>query len=384
METSEALPSGAVTLSDLADLVAAPGPFLTLLLVTEQDIENAAQRSEVRWKTVRSDLDDRRIPKEVLSAIDPLVPDAHLAGDGLFVVADAGGVRHVEHGPLPGPVDRAWWEPVPRLGTVVRWRQASVPFVVALADRTGATLYGFRRGPDDTPDLERDVEGDDYPIRKVHPGGWSQRRYQDRAENTWEENAEDVAQAIARMTSRIGARLVLLGGDVRATTLIQESWPAGFELPVEIVPGERPWEGSGPTVPDEAQEIVDRFVEGETAAIVGRFREEKGQQDLAAEGAPATIAALAASQVAVLLLHDVPEPNDDEDADEPTAWVGPNPMQIATTRDDLEGLGIDPAIEVPRSDALIRAAIATSAAIRLVPVETGLRDGVGALLRWST
>ncbi|MGZ4129518.1 MAG: hypothetical protein ACXVPR_01650, partial [Actinomycetota bacterium] len=136
METSEALPSGAVTLSDLADLVAAPGPFLTLLLVTEQDIENAAQRSEVRWKTVRSDLDDRRIPKEVLSAIDPLVPDAHLAGGGLFVVADAGGVRHVEHGPLPGPVDRAWWEPVPRLGTVVRWRQASVPFVVALADRT--------------------------------------------------------------------------------------------------------------------------------------------------------------------------------------------------------------------------------------------------------
>jgi release factor family 2 len=383
METSQALPAGAVAAGELADLTRGEGPFLTVVVTTEAAVENAAQRSEQRWKTLRADLEGRGVPEAVLAAVDPEVAEAHLSGDGLFVVADATGVRHVEHGPVPGPLDRGWWAPIPRLGTLLRWRQASVPFVVVLADRTGANLYGFRRGPDDAPDVERTVEGDDAVIRKVGPGGWSQRRYQDRAENTWQVNAEDVAQAVAGLASRIGVRLVLLAGDVRATTLIRESWPPGFDVPVEVVPGERPWDGSGTMIPDEAQAVVDRFVEAETEAIVARFREEKGQDDLAAEGAPATIAALAASQVAVLLLHDVPEPDNGEDADEPVAWVGPDRTQIATTRAGLERLGVDPEVEVPRADALIAAVIATSAAVRLVPAETGLADGVGALLRWS-
>jgi hypothetical protein len=384
METSEALPLGAVATDGLHELASSQGPFLTVLLVTESDIENAAQRSEQRWKTLRRDLEDRGVPDEVLGAVDPLIADAHSLGDGLFVVANGSGVRHVEHGPTPAPVDRAWWEPLPRLRTMFGWRQASIPFVVALADRTGADLYGFRHGPEDRPDVEREVEGHDYPIRKVGPGGWSQRRYQDRAENTWEENAENVGQAVAKLAARVGARLVLLAGDVRAVTLIRESWPAGFDLPAEVVPGQRPWEGSGPMIPDEAREVLDRFAARETDAIVERFGEEKGQSDLAAEGAQATIAALAAAQVAVLMLPDTPEPNDVEDQDEPTAWIGADPMQIAGTRQDLEDLGIVSVAEVPRIDAMIRSAIATAAAIRLVPAETGLADGVGALLRWAT
>jgi hypothetical protein len=384
METSEALPLGAVATDDLTELASSEGPFLTVLLVTEASVENAAQRSEQRWKTLRRELEDRGVPAEVLDSVDPLIADAHLSGDGLFVVADGSGVRHVEHGPAPGPVDRAWWEPLPRLRTMLGWRQASIPFVVALADRTGADLYGFRHGAEDRPDVESEVEGDDYPIRKVGPGGWSQRRYQERAENTWEENAQDVGQAIAKLAERVEARLVMLAGDVRAVGLIQDSLPAGFDLPVDVVPGHRPWDGSGLAIPDEAGEVLDRFAERETNAIVERFREEKGQNDLAADGSPAIIAALSQSQAAVLLLHDTPEPNDAEGSEESTAWVGADPTQIATSREDLEGLGIGSILEVPRTDALLRAAIATSAAVRLVPVETGLTDGVGALLRWPT
>jgi hypothetical protein len=54
------------------------------------------------------------------------------------------------------------------------------------------------------------------------------------------------------------------------------------------------------------------------------------------------------------------------------------------SRSDLEALGVDAAVEARRIDALIRAAIGTSAGIRLVPADTGLKDGVGALLRWSS
>ena len=376
METSEALPAGAVLATDLAPLASGAGPFLTVVLNTEAGIQNAAQKSEQRWHALRRELSDR-VPEDVLSAVDPLVPEAHLSGDGLFVVADGSGVRHVEHGPAPGPSDRGWWEPVPRLATALEWRQRAIPFVVALADRTGANLYGFRHGPDDRPDVDREVEGEDRPIRKVHPGGWSQRRYQERAENTWEQNAEDVARSIERLASRIEARLVLLAGDVRATTLIQESWPAGFELPVEVVSGERPWEGSGPRIPDAAQEVIDRFVESETRAIVDRFHQEKGQHDLAAEGAARTIAALSESRVGVLLVHEGA-------GGDATAWTGPEPIPVGSTRDELDGLGVGSPIEVPRVDAMLRAAIGTSAAVRFVPSNAGLADGVGALLRWSS
>ena len=379
METSEALPGGAVSPSDLTDLVSSQGPFLTLVMTTESTVQNAAQRSDQRWRTLRSDLaENRDVPEDVLASVDPLIADAHLSGDGLVVIADASGVRHLEHGPVPGPTDQAWWEPLPRLGTVIVWRQTEVPFVVALADRTGATLYGFHHGAEDRPDVERDVRGDaDFPITKVGPGGWAQRRYQERAENTWEENATDVAEAVVALAKRVGARLVLLAGDVRAVSLIQDSWPSGFDLPVEVVPGERPWEGSGPTIPGEAQEVLDRFIERETRAIVERFREESGQRDLAAQGATATMAALSASQVAVLLLHE-------DEADDATAWVGTDPVPLGASRAELESLGIDGAFEARRVDALIRAAIGTSAGIRFVPAETGLADGVGALLRWSS
>jgi hypothetical protein len=378
METSEALPAGAVAPGDLADLVSGEGPFLTIVMTTEGNVENAEQRSNQRWRTLRSDLaENRDVPETVLAAVDPVIPRAHLSGDGLVAIADASGVRHVEHGPVPGPTDEALWEPLPRLEKVLEWRQTSVPFVVALADRTGATLYGFRRTREENPDVERDVKGEDFPIRKVGPGGWSQRRYQDRAENTWQENAEDVAQAIARLASRVEARLIMLAGDVRAVTLIQESWPSEFDVPVEVVPGERPWEGSGPMIPHEAQEVLDRFIQGETRALVERYRQESGQRDLATDGARAMMTALSSSQVGVLLLHEGVQ-------DDATAWVGREAIPVMASRSDLEALGVDAAIEARRVDALIRAAIGTSAGIRLVPADTGLKEGVGALLRWSS
>ena len=63
--------------------------------------------------------------------------------------------------------------------------------------------------------------------------------------------------------------------------------------------------------------------------------------------------------------------------------IGPEAIEIAGSHEDLAELGIEPAVEVRRVDALIRAAIGTSAGIRLVPADAELTDGVGALLRWG-
>ena len=186
MERAGITPQAAADTSDLAGLLKAAGPFLTVALTTEADIDNAAHRSEQRWRALRDNAAAQGAPQEALAAVDPLVPDAHLQGRGLVVVATGAGAVHVEHGPGQPDRDVARWASLPSLVQVVAWRQASPGYVTVLADRQGADLTGYRR---EGPEVHREAGGDDYPIRKPNAGGWSQRRYQERAEHTWERNA---------------------------------------------------------------------------------------------------------------------------------------------------------------------------------------------------
>jgi hypothetical protein len=60
-----------------------------------------------------------------------------------------------------------------------------------------------------------EATGDDPMLRKSNPGGWSQRRYQQRAENLWEENAKAVADQVAGLVDEIGARTARPGSAPR-------------------------------------------------------------------------------------------------------------------------------------------------------------------------
>ena len=115
------------------------------------------------------------------------------------------------------------------------------------------------------------------------------------------------------------------------------------------------------------------------------LREELGQRDLAVEGLNATVGALVQARVAALLIADVGDAR---------LWVGDDPMQLAAKPDDLRALGVEAPREVDAVDALIRAALASGAGVRLYDTRdpdgplaldpaAAPRDGVGALLRWA-
>jgi hypothetical protein len=375
METSEQLPHGAVDAPDLAELVRRPGPFLSLYLNTERDVEKAAQRSQTRWKTVRSDLDDQKVPGAVLESIAEIVPEAHLEGDGLVVVADANEILHVEQGPAVSRNDEASWGTPPRVLPILRWRQSEPTYVVVLTDRTGADLFGFRRG---SPELHAEVEGEHDVIRKVQAGGWSQRRYQQRAEDSWEHNAEQVADRVTRLVDRIEPVFVAVAGDVRAVSLLRESLPERVDELVHVIEKEIPrkLEEDDP-VPEDVWALVQQHVRETTQGLLARFEEERGQQDKAAEGVDATARALALSQVAVLLIADGPD-------DGRSLWLGPDPALLAPSDRELKELGVDSPEQGPARDVLVRAALGTGAGIRVVDDADRLADGVGALLRWTT
>lgn len=373
METAGTTPAVAVDAPDLAELVTAPGPFLTVYLATEGEVANAAQRTELRWKQLRNDLHAAGADDHLLAAVDALVPDAHHRGRCLCVVANASGAPHVEyHDELPKR-DVGRWASLPSVVPLLEWRQLDLPHVVVLIDRQGADLFAFQR---EAADVHAEAGGEDDPLRKSAPGGWSQKRYQQRAENVWEKNADAVAADLVKLVDRVHARVVVVAGDVRAVQLLREALrPDVGELLVEAGGG-RSVDGSIDAVADDVVRAVATVAARDTVALLEKFREEIGQGDRASDGVARTVTALARAQVEVLLVADDPD-------DERTVWFGPEPSMVGLDADEVRAMGAEDAQQGRVADVLVRAALGTGAGVRVVPSSGGPREGVGAILRWS-
>src|SRR3954447_12695229 len=270
MEASEWTPRAAGTDPALVDLmVERQGPFASVYLPTPGAVENASQRIQLAWKSVRETLAMQGAPEGSLAAIDPLVPDAHTRGDCLAVFANASGILHDESGHGVAMHERSALAPLPALLPLIRWRQDQPSFVVVLADRTGADLFGIRL---EGPAIEHEVEGVGGPVRKVAPGGWSQRRYQQRAENTWEKNAHQVAAEAAELADRIDAELIVVGGDGREVALVLDSLPEHLRDAVATVDGGRQPDGADDAgMPASVDAAVAEHAARATEALVDRF-----------------------------------------------------------------------------------------------------------------
>jgi peptide subunit release factor 1 (eRF1) len=250
--------------------------------------------------------------------------------------------------------------------------EAHIPYVLVLADRTGADIHGDGR----RTSVDTSVEGSQTEIERNQPGGWSQKRFQQRAIDSWKRNAAEVAEKVAEVAEQLSARLVLVGGDEHAVVPLVDALPKRWAPRVKLLEhATRAPGGDAAKLGDEVRRLVrTRWAEDEVA-LLRRFREEDGQHDKAANGSELVIKALQAAMVATLLVHD------DED-DERTAWFGPDPTHVSIDAGDLEAMGVDDPREARLVDIVVRAAFGTGAVVRLVPVGT-VRDGVGALLRAS-
>ena len=108
------------------------------------------------------------------------------------------------------------------------------------------------------------------------------------------------------------------------------------------------------------------------------FRQAQGRSDGAVTELGDVVAVLARGQVREVLLAD--EYGEDE-LDDRHVWVGPEPLQVALTKEELFELGVtDGAHELPATVALVRAALGQDAGLTFVAAERlDLVDGVGAL-----
>jgi release factor family 2 len=386
--------------AEIARVFEADGPFTSLYLATEGDVEQAADLVALRWKNLRGEMLAAGVPEATVAAVAPLVEDSHTAGATLAVIADANGPRYVANLPERPPRDTLLRHgPLPDVLPLLAAGQSAVAHVAVLTDRTGAEMAA--RVADDVA-AER-VSGRDTPhLHKPQAGGWSQPRYHHRAEALWESNAAEVAEALTRLVDRVRPRFVAAAGDVRALQLLREHAPKRVRERLSVVGGEF---ASLDAVFAEADKLVAATVEADARALLERFAAELGQAGAAAgasgpmavEGAEATLAALGRGQVETLLLTGLFLD------DQRTAWFGPAPTDLAAERDALVGLGVAEPVEGRLVDVAVRAALGTGADIRVLdpadqtrpaagrgathdapaPPEHAPAEGLGALLRFA-
>jgi hypothetical protein len=371
-------PAGGVAVDDLRQLVTADSPMVTVLLATEPAEANPGPRWEQRWKTARRELEGLGAAPGALERLDDAGADAYRRGDAFYAIADPTHVWLSEawSGPVRHELLRV--APLPSLAPLLARRQREVPHVLALVDREGADIVAVE-GDGGVHDDE--VTGEHGGIiRKSAPGGWSQRRYQDRAEESWARTAHGIADAVTANADRIDAQVVVLAGDVRELQLVRDALPGRLGERVHVIDGGRAAGTDEVARAHEIERLLDTAVADATVGLLRKFREELGQHDRGVVGTGATFDALRRAQVEVLLVHD-------DATDERTAWFGVAPTTIGTTESDARDAEPDAGARDPREarlvDVAIRAAVGTGAQVRVVPSVHALPDGLGAILRWS-
>lgn len=370
----------------LKPLLGRPAPFVTVHL-DASPAEVAGESGPVeRWRSVRRDLERAGAPATLLDEIGELVatPDGRRDAHGRVLVADAQGVvldRVLRTAPA---ASRGTFGDVPALSPVVRTSEEAVGVLVVAVDRTGADLRwgdaddGEYRGP-----VTETVDGGHDDVHKVRESGM-ERRGQTRAEDSWQRNAETVASVIDRRVRDKRPGLVVLTGDVRAVPLVRDALEQHARDLVVEVPGG----GRGDGIHEEsfatrvAQAVREHRVR-RRAGHIERYREARGRGEGAVTGLDDVVEVLRRGQVDELLVSDTALGGL---LAERTLWVGPLPLQLATSRSDLATIGVldGDARELPADVALLRAVVGQDAGVTFVEDgDVEVVDGVGAVLRWA-
>lgn len=340
------------TLLDLKDFVdGTTGPYLSIILPARSDFTHPSNDLADAWQRVRSDHVDSW-PATALEQVDQLLGEAgHAGGESLALIVPTEGTPLVEH-LAGGPGEpRVLEGPLPALAPIIENRQRTIAHIVVECDKAGADIIAFDGG---TPIATESVEGDEEHIHRGHPGGWSQRRFQQRAENTWESNISDVADATERVAQQVDAKLIAVAGPTRAQSMLVTE--LGTRSLGDVTVGLEAGDTDG--IADEVVTLTDDVHARSIAQIGGDFR-ERSARDAATTGTHNVMEALAAGRVETLLVSD--------------DW-----SDTSTLRDEIADLP-----ESPRTlDAAIVATLDSGGAVVVIPHLASIDDSLGALLRW--
>jgi peptide subunit release factor 1 (eRF1) len=367
------------TIQSAVDLITArelvrpltPVASVYLGLAAADPVADAEEDLLLRWRAIESRLAGQGADRATIDAVGSLVARA-VPDQGELAVFAAGG-RVLLAQPIRGgaPFDRARFGAPADVVPLLAWLQRHPPYVLVVTDRTGADVTAAPGGG--APATTWTVVGPDDEIERNAPGGWSQPRYQRRAEDSWQHNASAVAESVTRALREVRAGLLMVAGDVRAVQFLRDQLPPSVrrQLTVRHLPGGRGNDGSQATRRAAIDAAVDEYVANRSWMALERFG-ERGPR-ATTHGAAATLAALAAGRVDTLFVST----RVDNDR---TAWFGPNSL-CAASPEEIPADGAGQVLAGRLVDVAVRAALLTDAEVWIV--DQPFPEGVGAICRFD-
>ncbi|SDS68014.1 hypothetical protein SAMN04489860_2102 [Paraoerskovia marina] len=366
----------------LKPLLGSTGPFATATLDVSRGGESGERELRARWRSVVRDLDKAGAPAAVVADLeDRALRPTHVHGPhGRVIIATAeDGVLVDRILAAPPTASRGHWGAAPELGPAARAADESVNYLLVVADRTGADLYRSTPGTGGIEVERSSVEGDHDAVTKAKVGRYEEKRVEGRAEDSWERNAEAIAARVDRIVAEHGPEVVLLSGDVRACALVRGAATRKTgDLLVDVQGGAR---DNGVN-----QASFDAHIAEALAKVRERRRTSVFEELQAAVARDAGGVTSLADAVTVLQRGQVRElviTASALDGDTNSLWVGPDLLHLASSKEEVEALGVAPddVRELPATVAVMRAALGQDAGVTVVGHD--LPGGVGALLRWA-
>src|SRR4051794_12120401 len=263
-------------LSELTPLVTSPGPFVTVHVQTESDVEQAADRYDLQWKDIVRELAERGVDERTIAAVEAARGE-HADGASRFVVASTADASvklalPLEQPPAAPVVDVA---PLPHLLPLVDALTTQVPYVVAVVDREGAEVWSSA-GTTEELDHEGTVE------RPTTRG--QARRDQRSTNNSWRGTEQDAAATVERMAREASAEVILFAGETKTVAGVKAMLPTALQEKVVDVPGTRHADGSEPLLRQAIHDTLARHAASEVLDLLADYSQERGQAKRACDG----------------------------------------------------------------------------------------------------
>jgi peptide subunit release factor 1 (eRF1) len=245
--------------------------------------------------------------------------------------------------------------PTPDMRSLVQVAEDNEPYAVLVTEQQTSTLTFFVQN---LAIEELEVQATDYP-RKQKQGGWSQRRFQARADERVEATAREIAEQTRRALKEAGVdKLVVAGAEVM-TSALDAAWHDEVRAmildTIRVAPDATLHEIAAqahPIVTAREREYELDAVEQAESAI--------GMQELGRSGAEAVAVVLARGQVDTLVMN--------EDFAAP-GWIDPvydlagagDPPTEHPAGGDMAGI-----MTVDLGEEMIRKAVRTGAWVEIV------------------
>lgn len=342
----------------LTPALEADGPYLSVYLDTTRTDQRAADELAVRWGQQRGSLRSAGAPEDLLDEVEETVLSPSRIGGrhGRAVLATAQGILLDRVLPAPPLKECASWSERPVLLPLLQLTPYAVSQLLIEVDRSGADLH--LRAPENPSipqsenvlDGEAHVDGGHDELHKTGRGGsqhgWRSDNFEARVEDSWERNAEAVAQTVQRLVAQHKPQMVLATGDVRALALLKdELGPEVKPLLTEVPGGTRGQSLERPAFREAVIAATREHIDARQRDLAARFAEEQGRGGTSVAGVDEVRQALARGQVEELIFV-----------------TGQEPAAI---------------------EELLDAAIRTDAGVSaLADGVATVPEGVGALLRW--